>query len=59
MFDVYCPGHHSRVILCPENIRAVVKDDHRVDVRWRCLCGETGVRRFDRHATKMLEIRSR
>lgn len=50
MFDIYCPGHHSRVILFPDNIRAVVNHDHGVDLRWRCVCGETGVRRFARAA---------
>ena len=48
VFDVYCPGHGSRVLLFTDNVLALFNRADGPYLRWRCFCGETGVRRFVR-----------
>ena len=46
MFKVYCARHGTRVLLWPDNVRALRNLADGVRLHWRCTCGETGVKRF-------------
>jgi hypothetical protein len=46
MFDVFCSGHQSSILLGPDNILVAVNRADGVDLHWRCSCGTTGVRQF-------------
>lgn len=48
MFDVYCPGHGSRVILFTRDIEAVLNSPEGIEVHYRCPCGHRGVWRTGR-----------
>jgi hypothetical protein len=50
MFDIYCPGHRSRVLLTASAVEGLVNTGDGVVVRWRCHCGARGERRFARRA---------
>jgi hypothetical protein len=42
MFDIYCPGHQSRVLLGSRSIESIVNTADGIELRWRCRCGATG-----------------
>jgi len=42
MFQVFCPDHHSRVLLSTGRIEAVRNTADGVLVEWRCWCGHRG-----------------
>jgi len=42
MFDVYCNGHQSQVLLGSGSIEALVNTPHGIELHWRCHCGTTG-----------------
>ena len=46
MFSVYCSRHGTEVLLGPNDIEAMHRDDNGFSVRWRCTCGNTGVDRI-------------
>lgn len=43
MFDVYCPGHGSRVLMFPSDIEAIRNTREGIEVIYRCFCGYEGV----------------
>ncbi|MCU1504698.1 MAG: hypothetical protein JWM12_4052 [Ilumatobacteraceae bacterium] len=42
MFDVYCSGHGSRVLMGMDSVRRLRNTAHGPEVEWRCSCGTTG-----------------
>lgn len=43
MFDVYCPGHGSRVLLFTGDIKEVRNTEAGIEVHYHCFCGHEGV----------------
>ena len=48
MFDVYCLGHGSRVLLFTRDIENVRNTSEGIEVHFRCFCGYQGVWRTGR-----------
>jgi hypothetical protein len=42
MFDVYCPGHQSRVLLGSRSITALENTPDGIVLHWHCRCGAAG-----------------
>lgn len=42
MFDVYCAGHESKVLLTIRQIERFENGPEGITVDWRCWCGTTG-----------------
>jgi len=48
MFAIYCPTHHSTVLLGPRRIEALRNTPEGVVIEWRCYCGTGGTHSFTR-----------
>jgi hypothetical protein len=42
VFEIYCPGHRSRVLLDTSRIEAIHNTGAGPVVDWRCWCGSRG-----------------
>jgi hypothetical protein len=45
MFEVYCPGHRTKVLLDTSRIEAIHNTAKGPLVAWRCWCGARGALR--------------
>ena len=51
MFDIYCPGHRSRVLLGNRSIESIVNTANGIELHWRCRCGATGTEHTGRRSS--------
>lgn len=42
MYDIYCPGHGSVVLLTRHNIETFRNTDAGIEIGYRCDCGHSG-----------------
>jgi len=52
MFAAHCSGHGRTVLVFPSSISALEHRPDGVEVRWRCVCGETGTTLIPRRSRR-------